>query len=467
MDILGSDTRSISVFGTRYQNQPASQPALLAQESDREFFQVTNRLNALLNINGSNIPETKEGLEIDPAIEAVIKGVETSGALGIRALQLATQFHSFPPALERRLSDTFDANPGMEKLRFWKNLYKLAKGNEEIRQYLQRITLGDYLGGGSLQTTYGATLDAGTPNERQVIVKMKNPNVDTFIKESYGSAHKTLEVVARQRGASGQYAKTGMVLMDLAQNWCLDDLNDKTFLYDDEQFRHVVDQFNVRAGQEIFYAPVKLFTSSKLKSETLAPGKTANQFLNDQSISFEQKQEVVRTLSRFFIHQLKGEPVADADGKKYHLVHSDPHVGNYMVDISGGSPKIGVIDRSMYLKLEEKDIRVLEKLAVSGNDNEFVYGFIDRVMDINKVRGVQRAVTRARVFGGVASEYAKQRIRGKVDRFSLMRVMIGGLAEAKMDVPLELRLMIRNIGAFQELGRKYGVDFEALYREAA
>lgn len=470
LDIMSADTRSVSVFGVRYASQPQSPAALLAGESDQQFTSTTELLNKFLNFeeSGASGLETKAGgSEVDPAIEAVIRGVETSGALGIRALQLATQFHTFPPALERRLSDTLDSNPGLNKLLFWENLHKLAEGDEEIRQYLQRITLGDYLGGGSLQTTYAATLDAGTLNERQVIVKMKNPNVDTFVKESYISAHKTLEVVSRQRGASGQHAKTGMVLMDLAQNWCLDDLNDKTFLYDDEQFRHVIGQFNARIGAEIFYAPVKLFTASKLKSETLAPGKTANQFLNDQSISFEQKQEVVRTLSRFFIHQLKGEPVVDAGGQRYHLVHSDPHVGNYMVDVSGAVPRIGVIDRSMYLKLQEADIKVLEKLAVSGNDNEFVYGFIDRVLDINKVRGVQRTITRGRVFAGVGAEYVKQRTRGKIDRFSLMRVMLSTLSDAKVDVPLELRLMIRNIGAFQELGRRYGVDFEALYKEAA
>lgn len=467
VNILRSDSRSISVFGARYQNQPLSQVAGLAHESDQQFLSITNRLNVLFNTSVERAQEVPNIAEIDPAIEAVIKGVETSGALGIRALQLATQFHSFPPPIERRLSDTFDANPGLEKLRFWENLYKLAEGNEEIRQYLQRITLGNYLGGGSLQTTYAAILDAGTPNERQVIVKMKNPNVDTFIKESYISAHKTLGVVSRQRGAPGQHAKTGMVLMDLAQNWCLDDLNDKTFLYDDEQFRHVIGQFNAKEGAEVFYAPVKLFTASKMKSETLAPGKTANQFLNDQSVSFQQKQEVVRILSRFFIHQLKGEPVVDAGGNKYHLVHSDPHVGNYMVDVSGATPRIGVIDRSMYLKLQEADIKVLEKLAVSGNDNEFVYGFVDRVLDINKIRGIQRTITRGRVFVGVGAEYAKQKARGKIDRFSLMRVMLSTLADAKVDVPLELRLMIRNIGAFQELGRRYGVDFEALYKEAA
>lgn len=480
IDILRSDTRSVSVFGARYQNQPDSPVALLAQESDRQFNTTTDLLTKLLNSGNVQSAERLQENEIDPATEAIIRGVETSGALGIRALQLATQFYSFPPALENRLSETFDANPGLNKLLFWENLNKLAldkaeKGDVSTEEYLQRITLGTYLGGGSLQTTYAAILDTGTPEERQVIVKLKNPNVQKFIEESYLSATRTLEKVVHQGGSAAQHARTGLILMDLSQKWCLDDLNDKTFIEDDEAFRKVITGFNQKEGTAIFYAPEKVFTSPQMKSEDLASGKTANQFLKDPSVDFAQKQEVVRALSRFFIHQLKGQAHIEEGGKKLRLIHSDPHIGNYIVDTTQNEPKIGVIDRSMYLKLEDADIKVLEKLMLPGNDSDFVYGFIDRVLNINKVRGMQRNIVTGYVMLAMGAEYRRQQTKGHINRFDLMRTMISTLSDARlfgrfslkrMDIPLNLRLMIRNIGAIQELGKRYGVDFNALYRES-
>lgn len=479
--MLRSDSRSVSFFGANYVNQPDCELALLAQESDQQFTRTTNYLERILGLK-EDINEEKGQTEIDPSLEAVIRGVETSGALGIRALQLAAQFETFSPQIEKRLSETFDSNPGLEKLRFWENLNKLAKdalakGDDSIEQFLKKLKLGDYVGGGSLQTTYAALIDAGTDEERKVVVKLRNPNVDQFILESYNSAVKTLEFVANQKGAgkNKQYAQTGRVLMDLAQKWCLDDINDTTYIERDDLFRQVIEQFDQSEGKELFYAPEREFTSLKLKSETLAPGQTINKFLNDPSVNFEEKQEAVTTLIRFFIHQFKVQPFEDEEGK-FNLVHSDPHVGNYLIDGKGNYPKFGVVDRSMYLKLSEQDIKVLEKLILPGNDNDFVYSFIERVLDINKVRGIQRAIITVNVLAPVYLEYRRQQVKGNINRLELMRTMFQALADSRvysplnakrLDVPLSLRLMIRNIGAFQELGRRYGVKFEALYREAA
>lgn len=482
LDILQSDTRGISVFGEGYQNQPNSPAALLAQESDQQFLRTTNHLNELLISNLQSTKERERAAEIDPALEAVIRGIETSGALGIRSLQLAAQFETFSPAIEKRLSETFDSNPGMEKLRFWENLNKLAldaaeRGDGEIEQFLRRLTLGDYIGGGSLQTTYAAMLDAGTPSARKIVVKMRNPNVDQFILESYRSASKTLDFVGIQKGAgkSKQHSETGRVLIDLAQKWCLDDLNDTEYVANDDLFRHTIDEYNQKIGRQMFYAPEREFTSLKLKSETLSPGQTVNQYLKDPNVEPVSKKEVVEALTRFFIHQLKGQQFQSSEGQ-YRLIHSDPHIGNYIVDLTDSSnPKYGVIDRSMYLKLKQEDIKVLEKLILPGNDTDFVHSTIERVLDINHVRGVNRAIITGNVFIPVAMEYRRQQARGSVNRLELMRTMFQAFEDARvyapfsihrLDIPLNFRLMIRNIGAFQELGRRHGVDFEQLYKEA-
>lgn len=464
--ILRASTREISLFGPRFQGDPSSFVAALAQGSDFQYQVATDRLSALFGKEEASVAVS--GGEINSGIEAVIKGVERSGALGIRALQLASQFHQFPPPLERRLSDAFDANPGLNKLLFWENLHKLSLEDQAVAEFMERLTLGEYLGGGSLQTTYAATYTDESGRQRPIIVKMKNPNVEAFIRQGYDSAHKSLEVVVRGgRGREREYAKVGMALMDLAQNWCLDDLNDKTFIADDDLFHQTVERFNARVGSDQFYVPHRLFTSLKLKSEDLAAGETVNRLLNNDRVDLETKRRAISAMARFFAFQMKGNAFVNADGKRFYLIHSDPHVGNYIADVSEESPRIGVIDRSLYLKLVEDDIKVLERLVVNGNNTEFANSFISRVLDINKVRGVQRLIIQNRVFAKLAVEVAQQMARSGVNRFALMRTMLTELSNAKMDVPLNLRLMIRNIEAFRQLGRRYGVDFEALYKEAA
>lgn len=464
--ILGSHTRDITIFGAKYQKDPDSIAALLTQENDEQYQKINGQLDILLGNNEEKKPEEKRDEELDPALEAIIKGVENSGPLGIRALQLTAQFHKFTLAVARRLSDTFDRNPGLNKLLFWENLHKLSLEDPDIGEFMQHIKLGTYLGGGSLQTTYSAEYTGDNGETKQIIVKMKNPNIEAFIREGYSSAHKTLEAVSQKRfGKNREYAQMGMVLIDLAQKWCIDDINDATFVQDDDLFRtNIVDVFNQSHLDDAeFYVPERLFTQSRLKSEDLAPGKTLNQFLKEESVSVEEKRQVIKSLSTFFLYQMEQSASMDADGKEAYLIHSDPHVGNYIVDTTSGSTRIGVIDRSLYLKLTREDIKILEKLIVKGNNTEFADSFIERVLNINKVRGAQRAYVKGRVFAKLVTEGARQMARGGVDRTSLMRTMLTELSDRDMDIPLNVRLMIRNIGAFQELLKRYDLDLEERY----
>lgn len=65
----------------------------------------------------------------------------------------------------------------------------------------------------------------------------------------------------------------------------------------------------------------------------------------------------------------------------------------------------------------------------------------------------------------------RQQARGSINRLELMRTMFQAFEDVRvyaplsirrLDIPLNFRLMIRNIGALQELSRRHGVDFEAL-----
>ncbi|MCR4305657.1 MAG: M48 family metalloprotease [Candidatus Daviesbacteria bacterium] len=458
---LRSITRDIVLYGAWARKDPRSRIAQMAEESDQLYYTISGKLNRLLEEEAEIVDESAaRDYEIDPAIEAVIRGVESTGALGIRALQLATQFHNFSEPMNKRLSETFDANPGMSRLVFWENLHLRTQENPQVEQFMQRIKLGQYLGGGSLQTTYAATYTADNGETKEVIIKRKNPSVEGLLKRAYTTSRNVLETVSKKKGTkeSANQAKTGLMLIDLAQQWCIDDLNDRFYEEHDDLFRQTVDKFNQEQGLERFYAPRRVFTELKVKSEELAKGRTVNKVLKDDTVPESTKKEIVQRLGQFFLYQLRGNSFMDEDGKRFFLIHSDPHIGNYMTDASPGEKlKIGVIDRSLYLKIDEKDVKVLEKLIGNSNPTDFVYSFINLVLDRNKDRGITRKVVTARVFIEIAKEYQKQFVKGKIDKFALLRTLLGELSKQGREAPLELRLMIRNISALQELMKKYGL----------
>ncbi|MBI2012289.1 M48 family metalloprotease [Candidatus Daviesbacteria bacterium] len=465
--VLISDTRAVTFFGSEYRYRPNSVIAQLAQESDRQYYKFTDQLKTLLNLGQEEKVENgARERTIDPKVEAIIKGVESAGAVGSRALQLTAQLLHTSPAIAQRLSESFDSRPGLNKLLFWENLYQLAEKDPEVREFLADVRVGEYLGGGSLYTTYAATKGA-LGEEEEIVLKMLNPNAEAFIESSAAIARDTLgKVASRNRGGIRQYARTGILLVNLAEEWCSADIKDPTFIEDDDKFKEVIASFNRSLGGEIVYSPDRVFNSYRLKSEKRAHVQTVNKFLNDPSVNFDQKKELVAMLGQFFVHQLKADSFTDEQGRENVLVLSDPHVGNSIVEIINEKFRLAIIDRHMYLKLSVEDLEVLKPLITGGNYNDFIYSFLGRVMDLNsdKVKSkFDKTKITGKIIGIVAKEYAFQRVRGSVDRFSLMRTILEQLANEGLDVPLRLRLMIRNIGAFKELMQKYDLKLEDYY----
>ncbi len=478
--ITTADTRELTLFGIQYQNSPDSMAAKVAEASDQRYFSVTTRLKNILGIDQpTETQERTSGVEVDPALETIIRGVESSGPLGIRSLQLAVQFFNFSPEIHKRLSESFDSNPGMNKLVFWENLHKLAMDelearndtqtpNPKVLEFLKRIKLGKYLGGGSLQTTYSGEVTENGGEARKVILKRKNPTIYSIIQETYSNAKSVLEEVS-QKGesfADREKARIGLMLIDLAQKWCIADINDTNFEVDDDLFKQTVDSFNEKIGFGTVYKPDRVFTDPKLKSEELASGRTANQLLNDDTVGAEVKRDVVESMSEFFLYQMRKQYTGPA-GEKFYLVHSDPHVGNIMADVSGEDIKLGIIDRSMYLKLAEKDVKVLEKLIGGGNISDFAYSFVEHILDRNNIRGMDKLRLTGSILKGLSTEYAKQIVHGRVDKFALLQTLFSEFTKSKVhsiEVPLEMRLMIRNIASFQELTKRHDVNLEEVSR---
>lgn len=458
---LSSGRREVSGFGSNYSNYPQTPFFRLSQESDQQFQLLTQRLHELLDEPKQNGEKTGTS-EIDSSLDVIIKGVEGSGALGVRSLQLTVQMHEFSEPMRRRLSESFDSNPGLNKLLFWENLHKLSEEDPQVREFVQKLRLKGYLGGGSLYTTFEAAVDEGG-KKRRVALKMLNPNTEAFLKKNYSIAQTALEDVRKQGAEMRKLADMGLVLADLAHQWCLKDINDQTFAgEDDDRFREVVERFNARGGEIRYAIPQRVFNTYNLKAEDFASGKTVNQTLNDREIPYGTKQALVRRMAEFFAFQLKG-PKVQEEGRTYALAHSDPHVGNYIVDLESENKPIAVIDRHMYLKLESQDIFVLEQF-IAGDDLKFLSALTKRILDINKVSNqVERTIATARVKSSLMSNYFSQKVSGKVDKFSLLRTALSEFQKRGLDIPLNLRLMMRNIQAFKNLSNRYGLSFEEIY----
>ncbi len=453
--ITSSITRDIKIFGPNYAGHTQSAIFSLAQESDLLYEQFRAKLKEIFGDLEEAPISVEPGIELPLATEALIRAVEVSGAIGVRALQLTSQFEDLPPVLERRLAQSFDSNHGMEKLRFWINLDKLASENPEIEEFVKRISLGNYLGGGSLQTTYQARHVSEDGIESDVVLKLKNPNVEHFVDEVYESSRKTLERVISDSidPRSVKYAKTGLMLLDLSRAWCKADIRTTNYEELDDRFRSTIESFSANDYQ--VYAPERVLTHPKLKVEALGEGPTANKYLQDEAVASDDKREVVARLARFFLHQLEDPAFVNENGEDVYLLGSDPHVGNFLVGENG---EIGVIDRDYYLEFSKPDIDLFNKLIYGSSSADFAQAFVDRLLDINKVRGISKQVQKTKILGKLGIQKAK----GESDNMQLLRTILSEFISADMEVPVEIRVMVRNIEAFKKLCKKYSLDLSGL-----
>jgi len=422
--ILTSGTRNIRYFGFRYHHQPNSVIGKQAQESGSTYFETLENLQGQV-ISAYSQEQTEIVSNLPAATEAMIKAGETSPVF-VRGMQMAVQLINFEPAVRERLSQTQDSMKGMEKLRFWDNLLSKAQSDPELARLLEEdlISLDSYLGGGSLFTTYGATIRAEDGSSKKVVIKMLNPNAEEFIRLSYTFSSTVLgEVEQNTRGKTRQNARLAESLLDLSNTWCIRDINDSTYAERDDAFRLTVQSYNEKSGKTAIDAPERRYTSKKVKVEDQYQGITLNKFLSSSEISSETKQQVVDNLLGFFDYQFDFAPITTPEGEKVFVFHSDPHAGNYMIDPEASGQSLGAIDRSMYLALEERDVEMF-KLLKSGNGAQFINGFIARCLEVSGIEGSEATRIRYGVLNQLGGELVRQRLRGRTDTASYLQVIM-------------------------------------------
>lgn len=465
--VLRASTRDL--ISNRYSiNSPNSMAARLARQQDDQLLATTKQLELLLTQTKQETNRTTRG--IDPNTDALIRGVEASGPMGPKSLQIARQLLDFSGPVDRRLADAFDARPGLPKLAFWENLRRqvIETTDDGLRTFIQQgiVDVGDVLGGGSLFTTFRATIRRSDGSTTKGIVKMLAPNAVVMIETTYKITREVLtEIEAHGSPEDQRLARMALVFVDLSHQWTLREINDPTYEQDDDLFRvTAIERINQRLGKDVFYAPERLYNGYMLKSETEASARTVNQFLNDPHVPLERKSEAIRLLNEFLDAQLETQSTLDQQGNPYFVVHSDPHVGNHMISINDdGQMKIGIIDRHMYLRLTPPEAHMFRRLSTNGNYREFIDPFISDILAHNNIEEQQARGLEHRIFASLRREYFAQQfkrvasLRGTVDNFALMRRLMQDCADANLEIPLHLRLMIRNVEAGRKIRKRFKV----------
>jgi hypothetical protein len=127
------------------------------------------------------------------------------------------------------------------------------------------------------------------------------------------------------------------------------------------------------SAEDRFVAPDRIHTSFRnwVRVEGLATGVTARKFLDDPSVSEEMKSEVVKQIILFNRYQYEQKPTTEGGTV---VVQSDPSIGNYLVEIVDGKPKIHVLDRGLMIPMSEERLEMMN-LLIKGKKIEFLNKF--------------------------------------------------------------------------------------------
>ncbi|MEI6886651.1 MAG: hypothetical protein WCK31_00255, partial [bacterium] len=422
--ILESTTEDLMYFGLAYSSNQDSKVSKLAQESNRKYRTIVDKLVSQIEMGGLE-EDSEQGSSLSPSVEAIIKALEFSAPY-IRAMQIAVQMIDFPPEILDRLSRTQDSVKANGKGEFWMNLVERSASELELGNIVnaEGFRIDSYLGGGSLFTTYSAEITDKDGVKRQAVIKTLNPNAEAFVNKSYNAAISTFHSVetSSKDPKTIEYARIASSLIELSNKWCKMDINDTEYNERDDQFRESIEMFNSQNSQGIHIeAPRRIFNSKKVKIEERYDGITLNKLLNDKEVPPEKKSQYIKTLSKLFEHQFNFSSWKDSSGEKKYILHSDPHAGNYMVSFDKPDT-LGVIDRSMYLVLKESEVRIFRSL-LKGNGVTFVGQFMAKCLEINGVVGKEALKIIVRITGKLGKEFFKQKITRKTNPLSYLQVI--------------------------------------------
>jgi hypothetical protein len=375
---------------------------------------------------------------------------------------------------------SFDANPGLDRFRFFKALSAAAKNDPELASFLSTrlVDVEKKLGGGSMATTYKAVVTTGenSTETREVAIRALVPGAELQIRTISDTILNSITIIEESirtpDETQAEYdekirnAKLARSIIKLATDWCISDINDGVYEERDDKFRtETMQRFNMVSAEDRFVAPDRIHTSFRnwVRVEGLATGVTARKFLDDPSVSEEMKSEVVKQIILFNRYQYEQRPTTEGGTV---VVQSDPSIGNYLVEIIDGKPKIHVLDRGLMIPMSEERLEMMN-LLIKGKKIEFLNKFLDEIIEYNIrnnpsyefLRSGNRILSSSlkadlvtSIIPKIVSSALFSNAKSMLD---IVTIINDTLIENKLQLPWELQLPIKNMVGMELLMNNY------------
>lgn len=282
------------------------------------------------------------------------EALQQMGAPGKRLLQIAVQYISFPPGINKdEFLDVFDKVEGQSKIT---GQATLLRDWPEARTVLSGLE-GEPLGGGSLNRVF-ATVGDG---EKQV-VKILNPNAWYHATVAYKAMKDVLTILANE---DSRFLPVQDALDDILE-WIKNDINYTGFLEEDERFRNLYQGYSPDTGYTVkipvTYGPERMTFQREQRQE----GTNLTEWKKLESQGHDMRQ-IATTLAQFFFEQIQ-------EGQ----LLSNMNPGNIRVQ---GNDTLVILDRNYYLKLEDRDKQLLFSILSADGDTAQIAGSIFGYLD--------------------------------------------------------------------------------------
>ncbi|MBI4365207.1 MAG: M48 family metalloprotease [Deltaproteobacteria bacterium] len=347
-------------------------------------------------------------------LQLVVTMANKSGPIAVRGLQVLGQMLPLNPDEVEAFSHVYDDQPAQSKLTASTTL------DREWPEWATAVAeLLEPIGAGSLFTTFHARMADGT--ERAV--KIRNPNVEFMLRQTYATFERTLSALSQQHG--GGYTLALRMLPTL-QAWVMNDLRETGFLERDAAFAARYQGFT-DGGRYRIRIPQSFGPENRyVRQEEYIHGVnlTKLQALREAG---HDLMAIVALLVRHYAQQiLQGQ------------VHSDVHPGNFRVTEAG---EVAVLDRHWYLDLKPAD-------------QEYIMGVFSPVATPTVL-----GEGTARYFGVEDAALVKQLtgvFANQPNRIAALQETLHLLHGAGIAVPLIPTLLMKNLNGLVDLATKVG-----------
>lgn len=384
------------------------------------------------------------------SMDAVLELAKSTGAVGVRFLQLLGQYSDLPEAYRQKFDEVYDQMRGQLKYTAFQTLRREAE-KERARPELKAfwndlVDLSPVLAGGSLMTVYTAKMRDGS--ER--IVKILNPNTESFVRDNV----KDFDRIARllnEESPSQNNELARRLIADL-QTWLLEDVQTVRYEENDAFFEDANVGYRAITSPDssvVVSTPSTVQTGTRyVKVETLVPGKNLSQVIAEDPA---KAAPLVKATIESFDHQLE---VFGEDGNA--RVHSDVHIGNVR---AGDDGQLYWIDRGYYLEIPRAEAEVVLPLLREGFSAERGMRALQHLFSLPENAALAEDPQKTGVIlGAVAAAAAEAQASGK-GMLQVANAVILALQRNDVHIPLRVTLLFKNVKALQKMAERVGLTY--------